>query len=111
MKKWERTRITVSRDEITVIRKMAGKALATCAPCGHQVEMATPEQVVTLTGIHSRVIYSWVERGQVHFIETTSGHLLICLDSLRAAQSNTIRETRELASPDQPILLPAEENV
>lgn len=99
MNKWERTRITVSKDEITVIRKMAGKALATCPACGQQVEMATPEQAVTLTGIHSRVIYGWVERERVHFIETSDGHLLICIDSLRAAYEDSLRETQERISP------------
>ena len=99
MNNGERRRITVSRDEITIITKMQGKALATCLPCRRQVEMATPEQAVTLTGIHSRVIYGWVEGGRVHFIETTDGHLLICLDSLRAAYEDSLRETQERVSP------------
>ena len=89
MKKWERRGITVSKVEVTVIRKMQGKALATCPPCGRQVEMATPEQAVTLTGIHSRTIYGWVESGRLHFIETSGGHLFVCLGSLR--KSPTMR--------------------
>ena len=98
MKREIKMRITVSKDEITVIKKMPGKALATCQPCGRQVEMATPEQAVTLTGIHSRTIYRWVEGGQVHFIETAEGHLLICLDSLLATHDNSLREIQEAES-------------
>ena len=102
MKKQERMRITVTRDEITVIRKMAGTARASCVSCGgHQVEMATLEQAVTLTGIPSRTIYGWVEGGDVHFIETTDGHLLVCLESLRAVQADA-------AGPHQESVLPGE---
>jgi hypothetical protein len=91
MKREIKMRITVSKDEITLIKKMPGKAMATCPPCGRQVEMATPEQAVTLTGIHSRTIYGWVEGGLVHFIETADGHLLICLNSLRATHESPLQ--------------------
>ena len=83
MKKLKRTRITVSTSELTIIRKLRGTTQADCPQCSARVEMATVEQVVTLTGIHSRAIYRSVEGGRLHFIETAEGHLLICLDSLR----------------------------
>jgi hypothetical protein len=80
------TRITINTSELTLIKKLYGIAEADCPPCGARVEMATPEQAVTLTGIPSRVIYGWVEGGRVHCIETAKAQLLICLDSLRTAQ-------------------------
>jgi len=57
--------------------------MAECLQCKARVEMVTPEQAVTLTNIRSRAIYAMVEDGQVHFIETNQGFLLICLFSLR----------------------------
>ena len=93
MKREERIRITVSKEEITVIRKMQGNAQANCAACGQVVEMATPEQAATITGSSSRAIYSWVESGRLHFIETAGGHLLVCLDSLRADKLLTEKQS------------------
>ena len=92
MKKEQRMRITVSKDEVTIIRKLQGIASANCHRCQARVEMATPEQIVTLTGIHSRTIYSWVESGQVHFLETAEGHLLICLASLHTKQQAELQK-------------------
>jgi hypothetical protein len=80
------TRITIHTSELTLVKKLQGIAEADCPPCGARVEMATPEQAVTLTGIASRVIYGWVESGQLHFLETAEGHLLICLPLLVSKQ-------------------------
>ena len=90
MNKFTRTQITINTSELTLIKKLQGTAQADCQPCGARVEMVTPEQAVTLTGIASRAIYGWVESGQVHFLETAEGHLLICLDSLRATQQDSL---------------------
>jgi hypothetical protein len=88
------TRITINTSELTLIKKLQGIAIADCLPCGARVEMATPEQAVTLTGIPSRVIYGWVESGQLHFLETAEGHLLICLPSLLSKQQeHNLRST------------------
>ena len=89
MKKLKRTRIIVNTSELTIIRKLRGPTQADCPLCRARVEMATVEQVVTLTGIHSRAIYRSVERGRLHFIETAEGHLLICLNSLPAMADAT----------------------
>ena len=91
--KFRYTRITINIHELTLIKKLHGTAEADCPQCGGRVEMATPEQGVTLTGIPSRHIYGWVEGGKVHFIETTEGHLLICLGSLRAAREGSLEKT------------------
>ena len=108
MDKPKQIRITVNRSEWTLIKKLHGTATAVCPQCQARVEMATPEQAVTLTGIHSRVIYAWVEREYVHFIETAQGHLLVCLDSLRVAYQDSLSETQELASPGNPRSLPTD---
>jgi hypothetical protein len=81
-KKLEQTRITIRKSEVIVIRKLQGVALADCPQCNRQAEMLSAEQVVTLTGISSLNLFKLVESGQVHFRETSQGHLLICLESL-----------------------------
>jgi hypothetical protein len=84
IKKLQHTRITIRQSEVMVIRKSQGVALADCPQCNRQVEMLSAEQVVTLTGISSLNLFKMVESGQFHFRETLQGHLLICLESLRA---------------------------
>jgi hypothetical protein len=44
--------------------------------------MIAPEEAMAVAGVSSREIYRWVEAGRVHFLETSEGFLLICLDSL-----------------------------
>jgi hypothetical protein len=75
------TRITINTSALTLTKKLPGLAEADCPPHGTPVEMATPEQAVTLTGIHSRTIYGRVESGCVKLLETAEARLLICLDS------------------------------
>ena len=84
IKRLKQTRITISTSEILVIRQAQSLSLADCPQCGRQTDMLTSEQVVTLTGISSRNLFKLVEDGQLHFRETSQGHLLICLASLHA---------------------------
>lgn len=86
-KRFEQTRITISKSEVLVIRKSQGLALADCPQCARQTQMLAAEQVVTLSGISSLNLFKLVESGQLHFLETAQGHLLICLESLRARLS------------------------
>lgn len=87
MKREERMRVTAGKEVVAVIRKIQGRALATCPPRGRRVGMAMPEQAVTLTGIGSRTIHSRGER--IHFIETTEAQLLVGLGSPVAAPSES----------------------
>jgi hypothetical protein len=47
--------------------------------------LVTPEEAVTVAGISSRAIHRRAERGEIHFAETPSGLLLVCLNSLSPA--------------------------
>ena len=84
IKKLEQTHITVRKSEVIVIRQPPGITLTHCLQCSRPAEMLSAEQVVTLTGISSLKLFKLVVSGQVHFRETAKGHLLICLESLRA---------------------------
>ncbi|MGH9901185.1 MAG: hypothetical protein ACRD68_05015 [Pyrinomonadaceae bacterium] len=78
-----RTVITVETRRLTVVR--AGRCppvLAWCERCGGRVRMVTPEQAAALAGTRPRAIYRRVESGDLHFVETGAGALLICSGSL-----------------------------
>jgi hypothetical protein len=45
--------------------------------------MVLPERAAILTQTKPREIYARVEKGELHFVETTEGELFICCRSLR----------------------------
>jgi len=46
------------------------------------VQMLTPDQAATLGNVSSRTIYRRVEAGEMHYMETAEGHLLVCANSI-----------------------------
>jgi len=78
----KRMRITLERDELSVIRRPVHRGLTWCAQCAERVQMITPDEAVAVAGRSAREIYRWVEAGRVHFMETPQGLLSICLRSL-----------------------------
>ena len=81
------TQITLQTDEAFVIRRTAGSVQALCAECGSIMPMVTPEEGSILFGIAVRSIYRGLEAGELHFQETSSGPVVVCLDSLRKLAS------------------------
>lgn len=78
----KRTIITIEKHRLTVVRSRRPSVVAWCERCGEEVRMVTPEQAATLAGTLPRAIYRRVESGDVHFVETRVGTLLICSGSL-----------------------------
>ena len=86
MKKERRTEIKlISERTISINSNRAMNAL--CEHCGREVEMFTPGQAALISGLSSREVYQRVESGDVHFVETVEGLLLVCLDSLFRLQA------------------------
>jgi hypothetical protein len=83
--KEKKTLITRQRFERTVIRqhKSRGEDLS-CAACGKESEMLPIEQSGLACGIGVRDVFRLLENGQVHFAETPSGLIFICVASLQA---------------------------
>jgi hypothetical protein len=101
VKKERRTEITI-KTERSISIKSSRALTALCEQCGRQVQMFTPGQAALISGLSSRVVYHRVEMGEVHFMETVEGLLLVCLDSLlgynaaileSAAESETVGES------------------
>jgi hypothetical protein len=76
-----RTVITIESHQLTVVRTR--RAIEKwCKECGKELPMLTPEAAAALAGVSPQAIYRSVESGELHFIDTRDGALLICSGSL-----------------------------
>ena len=78
--KRRRMLITVEEERVIEIRA-PGRPNVRC-DCGADGLMLTPEAAAASTKLTSRAIYRLVEDGSLHFKETPSGLLLVCIASL-----------------------------
>jgi hypothetical protein len=51
--------------------------------------MITADEAAAFAGTSLRAVYSAVESGHVHFIETADGFLRVCMESLAAQSINS----------------------
>jgi len=87
------TEIAIEIDEIVVVRATSRASLASCEVCANEVVMVTPAQAAVIARVSVRDINRRVEAGEVHFLETPEGSLLVCMSSLNpAAQEIKRRE-------------------
>jgi hypothetical protein len=77
-----KTRITVETERILIIRRRGIEMQGWCEGCGEQVKLVTPQTASSVTGLSVRAICQLVEAGELNFLETNDGLLLICLNSL-----------------------------
>jgi len=82
MKIKRKIEMSVSTNEIFIIRKLSTHRQTACAKCGKP--MLTAEQTAKMFDISQRRIFRIIETGAAHFIETETGALMICLSSLAA---------------------------
>ena len=81
MGRTRRTIITVESHRLTVVRSRRPIEMW-CKECGKELPMFTPETAAARAGVSPRAIYRSIERGEVHFIDTSDGSaLLICSGS------------------------------
>ena len=76
-----RTEITIETRRRLIVRRPPRTANGWCDRCLTQVEMITPNDAAALLKISSRAIYRWIEEGQLHFIDDSTG-LRVCARSL-----------------------------
>jgi hypothetical protein len=82
-----RTEITIETDRIIVISRSRNSLPIWCQACEKRVSMVTIDEAAIVGQVSSRAICRWIEKGELHFIETASGRLLICLDSIPPAKT------------------------
>lgn len=80
MKKIRDIMIEIDRTVVVNARRQA--VVARCAACAAEVRMVTVDEAAAIARVTARTIYRGVEAGRIHFIETPSGALYICLKSL-----------------------------
>ena len=81
MKTTRHTEISVETHEITIIRTRTRRT-AFCEFCQANVRMLAPDMAAVLVQSTSRSIFRRVEAGELHFLETPEGALLVCCRSL-----------------------------
>lgn len=63
-----------------------------CDGCKTYTQLLSPDLAATISGITLRTLFQWIESGQIHFVETPEGSVLICLPSVTANTSQVERE-------------------
>ena len=61
--------------------------IAWCERCTAKTVMLAPDEAAAHLQITAREIFRLTETGEIHFLETTSGALLVCRDSCQSAVS------------------------
>ena len=78
MKRKRRTRTTVERHEVLVLRGPRTLKRVFCTECPEPVALVTLDEAVRISGISSRAVYRLIEEGRIHFAEGTDRVALIC---------------------------------
>lgn len=77
-----RTEVTFER-VVRSTHPVESQSHALCNFCGGQSAMLAPEEAALLAGVGVRAIYRAIEEGRIHFLESASGALVVCLGSIR----------------------------
>jgi hypothetical protein len=77
----EKTVITVERFQRTTVRIRRKAKIAWCDHCAAETLMLPPEEAAALLQTTARAIFRLTEAGEIHFLETESGALLVCRNS------------------------------
>ncbi len=71
-------------NQTVVVSKIDSLMQAWCVSCGAEGQWVTPEHAAIISNTDTRSIYRRIEVGEVHFIDSTDGPALVCLNSLFA---------------------------
>jgi hypothetical protein len=75
--------ITTESHEVFILRTdKRDHAYGKCPRCSLEVEILTLDQAISLSGLRTVELVRLIEADEIHSIETYSGHLLVCKDSL-----------------------------
>ena len=90
MKSRKTTVITFTTHEILVVRKTGlNKPPRWCSLCQANVEIFTPDEAALILGVSPSCIYQEIAEGNVHAVEETGKHLLVCSNSLLKDPNNS----------------------
>jgi hypothetical protein len=81
-RKKKTTIITFESHERTTIHRASPSLRMWCDQCSAEVLMAPLNEAAIIAGTDAPAIFRGVESGQIHYIETAHGTLLICKQSV-----------------------------
>ena len=82
-----KTEITIEKRQRTTIR-LRRQSVVWCEQCAAQVQMLMPEEAAAFVQTTARDIFRRIEAGQVHFLEISSGGLLVCRRSVSTVSAD-----------------------
>lgn len=85
MRKSRRAEITIEVDQVITVRRQRRVGNNWCSDCGSEVMMLTPDEATSVVSLGTRAIFRMIDANQVHFAETRSGLVRLCLPSLLQA--------------------------
>ncbi len=85
MKVKRRKVITVQTRQVATVRWHRQPLVMHCEQCADESCMVTPGEAAVLARTTARHIFRRVEAGEIHFLETADGALLVCRNSLAVA--------------------------
>ncbi len=92
MRTKQKTIIKIETHSLSVIRPLHSPVNFWCERCESVVTMVTPECAAEMVNKKPRAIYSHIETGELHFVETGEGEVFICCVSL---QNNSLVKKEE----------------
>ena len=78
MKRIRRTRTSVEKHEVFVIKSSRRLKRVFCPECSEPVALVTLDEAVKISGISSRAVYRLIEEGRIHFAEAADRVARIC---------------------------------
>ena len=74
--------VTMQTRQVTTVRWQRQPLVLQCERCAGETSMVTPGEAAVLAHTTARHIFRRVEAGELHFLETAEGELLVCCNSL-----------------------------
>ena len=96
----KRDELLLEKREVLIIHRRGEAHTPFCVECGNLAILMTLEEATATSGLSMRLLCRLVEAGQIHFLETPKGLLLLCSDTLFKASSAISKSLAELGLSD-----------
>lgn len=75
-------KITIENYRRTTVSLRRGGKIGWCEQCGAKTAMLSPDAAAAVLQTTAREVFRLTEAGEIHFLETEAGALLVCRKSL-----------------------------
>ena len=79
--KTSRLEVLFEQREIWRVKHADDPETMPCPFCSEETPMIAAEKLASVLGQSTRAIYKGIDEGKVHFVETASMHMFVCLAS------------------------------